>query len=263
MEFARKDSYNVNDLLDIVSILRAPGGCPWDREQTHVSIRKNLIEETYEVAEAIDNGNTGLLCEELGDLLLQIALHTEMEAEAGHFSFNDVCDGICKKLIFRHPHVFGEQQDLSSGEVLANWEHLKNVEKGRESVADRIDSVPASLPALMKSAKVQKRVADYGFGYGDVAAAMKDLDSEVAELAEAIQLGEGTRHEAGDVLFSAVNVARLLDVDAEEALEEACGRFAARVKRVDELARREGAEPTTIGEERLSELWRQAKAEEV
>ncbi len=263
MDFVPKNSYGINDLLEIVRILRAPGGCPWDREQTHASIRKNLIEETYEVAEAIDLDDVHLLCEELGDLLLQVALHVQMEEEAGRFTFHDVCDGICKKLIYRHPHVFGEAKMLTSGQVLANWETLKNTEKGRDTIAERLDSVPGSLPALMKTAKVQKRVADCGFGYPDAAAAMNDLDSEVAELKEAavIEDAAAREHEAGDVLFSAVNVARLLGVDAEEALEKACGRFTKRVKRVDELAAEAGSEPRALSEERLSELWKQAKAE--
>ncbi|MDL2252854.1 nucleoside triphosphate pyrophosphohydrolase [Ruminococcaceae bacterium OttesenSCG-928-I18] len=262
MDFVPKSHYTIQDLVNIVRLLREPGGCPWDREQTHESIRKNLIEETYEVADAIDQKDTDLLCEELGDLLLQILLHTRMEEEAGHFTFDDVCDGICKKLIYRHPHVFDARQDLSSPQVLANWENLKNSEKGRQSAKDRLDSVPNSLPALMRSTKLQKRALDFGFTYKDANGALDDLESEVAELKEAIRLGREIDHEMGDVLFSAVNVSRELHADAEEVLSQSANRFADRVKRVEELAQRDGLDPTQLSEEQLDAYWREAKAQE-
>lgn len=257
--FRQKAQYSAQDLIDIVRLLREPGGCPWDREQTHESIRKNLIEEAYEVADAIDQKDDHLLCEELGDLLLQIMLHTRMEEEAGRFTFDDVCDGICKKLIYRHPHVFGNVEVASTGEVLQNWESLKNAEKGRETAADRLDSVPRSLPALMRSGKVQKRAADYGFAYGNVEEALADLDSEVSELKEAITQGSGLRHEMGDVLFSAVNVSRFIHEDAEEALSESCERFTVRVKRVEEMARAAGQDLSALDAETLDRYWKEAK----
>ncbi|MDL2219697.1 MazG family protein, partial [Ruminococcaceae bacterium OttesenSCG-928-O06] len=179
MQYPGTGPYTMDDLLEIVRILRAPGGCPWDAEQTHASIRQNLLEEAYEVADAIDRQSTEDLCEELGDLLLQVALHVQMEQEAGGFSFNDVCDAICRKLIYRHPHVFGQVQQLATGQVLDNWEKLKNAEKGRDTAASRLDSVPQSLPAAMYAEKVQKRAAAYGFCYADTAAALADLASEV------------------------------------------------------------------------------------
>lgn len=260
MEYERKDRYDIADLVDIVRILREPGGCPWDAEQTHESIRNNLIEETYEVADAIDQRNTHLLCEELGDLLLQVLMHTRMEEEWGTFGFDDVCDGICKKLIYRHPHVFGEVQAATSGQVLENWEALKNTEKGRETAAERLDSVPASLPALMRAGKVQKRADAFGFGYASVNRALADLDAEVAELKEAIRTGEGQKAESGDVLFSAVHVARMLEIDAEEALTESTGRFAARVKAVERLA--DGEDLAAMDDARRDVLWKKAKAEQ-
>lgn len=262
MEFAQKQRYDIQDLVEIVHILRSPGGCPWDREQTHASIRQNLIEETYEVAEAIDLADDHLLCEELGDLLLQIALHAEMEAETGRFTFDDVCDGICKKLIYRHPHVFGEGQDLSTRQVLKNWEALKNTEKGRETAADRLDSVPQSLPATMRAAKVQKRAGDFGFTYPNAEAALLDLESEVRELREAIAQGSGQAGEAGDVLFSAVNVARLVKCDAELALTQSTNKFAARVKAVEAMAQTSGKTLEGLDAETLDAYWKQAKAEE-
>ncbi len=263
MDFTRKSRYGISDLIEIVHILRQPGGCPWDREQTHASIRVNLIEETYEVADAIDRADTRLLCEELGDLLLQVALHAEMEREAGSFNFDDVCDGICQKLIYRHPHVFGgEMKDLSSGQVLANWETLKNTEKSRDTAARKLDSVPASLPALMRAAKVQKRAAAYGFAYENTAAAMADLRAELAELEAAAQ-GEGdAAAELGDVLFSAVNVARFLDTDAEAALAASTDKFAARVKCCEALAAESGKALAEVTPAQLDKLWKRAKAGE-
>lgn len=267
MDFARKDRYDISDLIEIVRILREPGGCPWDAEQTHASIRKNLIEETYEVADAIDKADDHLLCEELGDLLLQVALHTRMAEEAGSFTFGDVCDGISKKLIYRHPHVFGElENDLSTGQVLRNWESLKNTEKGRQTAADRLDSVPPSLPALMYAQKVQKRAADYKFCYDGVEGALEDLDSEVAELKAAVngdaESGHDAADEIGDVLFSAVNVARFLKADAEESLSASCQKFVSRLKRAEELAAGQGKKLEELSAAQRDAAWKQAKAEE-
>ena len=262
MEYPQKEKYDINDLLEIVRLLRMPDGCPWDREQTHHSIRKNLIEETYETVDAIDQDDTGLLCEELGDLLLQVALHTQMEQETGSFTFQDVCDGVCKKLIYRHPHVFGDVAVASSGQVLQNWEVLKNAEKGRESAADRLDSVPNSLPAAMRATKMQKRAEHFGFCYADVSAALADLKSEVAELEQAIAQHTEEDMEAGDVLFSAVNVARMLHVDAEEALTGSTNRFAARVKQAEVLAASEGKRLEDVSTKELDGLWQKAKVAE-
>ncbi|MDL2323724.1 nucleoside triphosphate pyrophosphohydrolase [Ruminococcaceae bacterium OttesenSCG-928-A16] len=259
MEFERKDHYDMQDLLRIVQVLRAPGGCPWDQAQTHQSIRANLIEETYEVADAIDEQDAALLCEELGDLLLQIVLHTQMEQEAGTFTFADVCDGICKKLVYRHPHVFGSVQVNSAAQVTQNWEVLKNAEKGRLTAADRLESVPISLPALMRTVKLQKRADDFGFGYPEAAIALADLKSEVAELEEALAKGENIPHEIGDVLFSAANVARLTGQDAEEALTHCNSRFTARVKMVEQLAESKGHTLQELNPEQRDILWKEAK----
>lgn len=263
MDFTYKPKYDVHDLVRIVELLRAPGGCPWDREQTHASIRKNLIEETYEVADAIDQADAHLLCEELGDLLLQIMLHSQMEAEEGHFTFDDVCDGICQKLIYRHPHVFkAGEEAIDTQQVLRNWESLKNTEKGRDTAASRLDSVPASLPALMRTEKVQKRAAAFGFAYTGAEAAMQDLYGEVDELQTAIRQGEGEVEEVGDVLFSAVNVARFVGADAEESLTESCNKFANRVKRCEQMAIAAGKTLKSATPEELDALWKAAKAEE-
>lgn len=259
VEFEQKDRYTAADLIRIVALLRAPGGCPWDREQTHHSIRMNFIEETYEAVEAIDLEDPHLLCEELGDVLLQVALHCQMEAEQGAFDFDEVCDGICKKLIYRHPHVFGDTVAATTGEVLQNWSVLKNREKGRDTARADLESVPSCLPALMRAAKVQKRAAGYGFAYPDIDAALADLESEVAELRAALAGGENLPGEAGDVLFSAVNVARMAKVDAEEALGRATARFTARVAECEALAAAGGLSLKEADPDALNRLWRAAK----
>ncbi len=260
-EFQQKERYNAQDLVRIVAQLRCPeGGCPWDLEQTHQSIRMNFIEETYEAVDAIDQQDPDLLCEELGDVLLQVALHSQMEAETGRFTFDDVCDGICKKLIYRHPHVFGDVSAASSGEALANWEVLKNKEKGRATAKDRLESVPRSFPALMRAAKLQKRAAAYGFAYQQPQDALRDLKEEIAELEQAMQQGEGVPEEMGDVLFAAAGLARSLKADPEQALTGASDRFQSRVIRCEQLAGPLPLEDAT--KQQRDGFWRRAKEEE-
>lgn len=261
VEFAQKQSYKIGDLLKIVRLLRGEGGCPWDREQDHHSIRKNFIEETYEVAEAIDKEDPALLREELGDVLLQVAMHSQMEQEAGRFTFDDICDGVCKKLIERHPHVFGETKVSGTSDVLNNWDKIKQESKGQNTVTETLLSVPAVLPALMRSQKVQHRAAKCGFDYPNADEAMKSLESELAELREAVAEKDTShmREELGDLFFSAVNVARFLQLDAEEALEESCEKFISRFARVEDLAKEQGIGLSDAGYEKLDMLWTQAK----
>ncbi len=257
-----KQQYSMQDLLDIVELLRDPDrGCPWDKAQTHESIRSNFIEETYEVADAIDLKDNDLLCEELGDVLLQVALHTQMEKESGNFSFNDITSGICKKLIMRHPHVFGDVSANTPGEVLQNWEAIKRAEKSRNTAADDLDSVPLSLPALMRSHKVQKRAANYGFCYKSVTDALNDLESEIAELKAAVANcdNDNISEEIGDVLFSCVNVARFLKVDAELALNKSTTKFTNRLKTVEVLAAQNGKQLKDLSLCELDDLYKQAK----
>lgn len=261
VDFQRKESYNMHDLLRIMQVLRAPGGCPWDKEQTHASIRKNFVEETYEVCEAIDNGDTALLCEELGDVLLQVVFHAQMEAEQGSFCFDDVCNGICQKLITRHPHIFGDVDAKTSDDVLRNWDAIKKSEKGQETAAQTLNGVSKALPALMRSGKVQQRAARAGFDYPDKDWALRDLHREVDELTEAVREGdaEHCEEELGDVLFSAVNVSRFLKLDAEEALGRSCEKFIARFTRVEQLAAQRGLDMKAAPVEELEKLWREAK----
>ena len=181
-EFEIKDKYTIEDLVSIVKVLRAPGGCPWDRAQTHDSIKKNFIEETYEVVEAINKQDTGGLKEELGDILLQVALHSEMESEKGNFDFNDVANDIVKKLVFRHPHVFGSVQADDVDSALNSWDSAKQVEKSIKSQTDSMLRVPRELPALMRAQKVQHKAAKVGFDWDDVSGAVDKLYEEINEL---------------------------------------------------------------------------------
>ncbi len=233
VQFEEKDRYSMQDLLEIVALLRDPqDGCAWDKVQTHASIRRNFIEETYEVADAIDQEDAHLLCEELGDVLLQVALHTRMEEEQGAFTFEDVCTGICKKLIYRHPHIFGDVQAGDAGQVLQNWEALKRAEKHREDLAADLDDVPAALPALVQAQKLQKRAAAHGLGLIRKDEAQKALRDACERLCQSD--GEGTEQQEralGEVLFAAAGCGRLAGTDAEQALERANTAFACAAKK--------------------------------
>lgn len=259
--FLQKERYDIGDLLEILQLLRAENGCPWDREQDHHSIRGNLLEETYEVLEAIDQEDAALLREELGDVLLQVVFHARIEEEIGGFDFHDVCNDICQKLIVRHPHVFGETTVSGTGEVLTNWDKIKQQTKGQTTASETLRSVPAVLPALMRSAKVQHRAAKAGFDYPDVMWAMRDLESELAELKEAIAERDANHmeEELGDLLFSVVNVSRFLKLDAEQSLAASCEKFIRRFEKVEKLAKERGADMKTQTIEQLDELWKKAK----
>ncbi len=261
-EFEFKNSYDVQDLLEIMKILRSPGGCPWDAQQTHESIKKDLIEETYEVIEAINKDDKELLCEELGDLLLQVAFHTCIEQEAGVFDFGAVSDGICKKLIERHPHVFGQVEVSGVDDVLTNWNAIKMKTKKQKTTTDSMLSVPRELPALMRATKLQKKAANIGFDWSDVSGALDKLEEEIAELRQAIENsdGENMTEELGDVLFSAVNVSRFIKTDAEEALTAASDKFLSRFTVVEKLADERGIDMKSASLDVLDALWDEAKS---
>lgn len=242
LELAQKQRFTMQDLLELVALLRDPEtGCPWDKVQTHASIRHNFIEETYEVADAIDLADPHLLCEELGDVLLQVALHTQMETEARTFAFEDVCTGICKKLIYRHPHLFGEVEADTPGEVLANWEQLKRAEKHRDSAAQDLDSVPAALPALMRAQKTVKRAAQHGLV--PKGGALGQLDAALAQLHRSQPDKTAAREALGEMLLSCCALAQQLDCDAEETLGEALGGFVRRCKERESAAAPEAGRP--------------------
>lgn len=261
MDFVSKENYGIDDLVEIMRLLRSENGCPWDKEQTHRSIRKNLIEETYEAVEAIDREDTELLKEELGDVLLQVVFHARMEEETGNFNFNDVADGICKKLILRHPHIFSNVIADNSEQVLVNWDKIKKEEKGQQTAADTLLAVSTALPALMRAQKVQQRAARVGFDYDNREQAISDLSSELAELKEAIVAGnqEHVEEELGALIFAAVNVARFTKTDSEEALTSATEKFIRRFTKVEQLAAEKNIDMQNASLEVLNRLWAAAK----
>lgn len=223
LDWQPKAPYTAEQLLEILRILRDPeNGCPWDKVQTHASIRKNFLEETCEALEAIDADDPQLMQEELGDVLMQVAFHAVIEEERGRFTFEDVCREVCEKLVFRHPNIFASSAAQNAG--INGWDALKNKEKGRTTLADELATVPATLPALMRAQKLQKRAAGHGLGQQDAAAAQHRLEAAVQDFATADAAAK--QEAAGRLLFAAVNAARLAGVDAEEALTFASKRFA-------------------------------------
>ena len=239
----------------IVEILRGEGGCPWDREQTHKSIRNDFIEETYEVIEAIETENSELMQEELGDVLLQVVFHTEIEREAGRFEFSDVTDGICRKLIHRHPHVFGDVSVNSSEQVLSNWDKIKSEEKSRVTMTDKLRSIPPMLPALMRATKVGKKAACFDFA--DAEAVLVKLDEETAELKSAIvsEPKERIAEELGDLLLTITSLARKLGVDSEESLRHATDKFIDRFEKVENEVIDQGLDMNQLQMQELDKIW--------
>ncbi|WP_273395060.1 nucleoside triphosphate pyrophosphohydrolase [Thermophilibacter mediterraneus] len=247
--------------------LRQPDGCPWDREQTHRTITKNMVEEAYEAVEAIEAGDDAHLVEELGDVLEQVVLHAQIAADEGRFTIDDVVRGLNEKLVRRHPHVFGEHAAAGDGgEVQDIWDEVKAAERAASGAGERshglLDSVPASLPALMQCQKISKRAAKAGFEWEDVAGVWAKVAEERAEF-EREQPGSPERAaEFGDLLFALVNVARWEGIDAEEALAHANRKFRRRWRAMEEVASRDGVELGSLSTERLNELWDRAKEEE-
>jgi len=243
-------------LVDIIAKLRAPDGCPWDRKQTHSSLRENLLEECYEVLEALDEGDRDKLCAELGDLLMQIVLHAQIAAEAGEFDMGDVIKGINAKLIHRHPHIFGSVKVKDAEEVALNWEVLKQEE--REAGASILNSVPKQMPALGYSQSIQRRVAGVGFDWKEVDGVIDKLAEEVSEFKRATSQEEMTK-EFGDLLFTLANIARRLDIDLEAALREANQRFYRRFTYMEELCHQRGVNFGELSFAEQNALWEEAK----
>nr|WP_308505243.1 nucleoside triphosphate pyrophosphohydrolase [uncultured Agathobaculum sp.] len=262
VDFERKEKYNFNDLLRIMEILRAPDGCMWDREQDHQSIRRNFIEETYEVCEAIDEQDPEHLKEELGDVLLQVVFHTQMEKEKGVFDIGDVADGICKKLIYRHPHIFGSVEVGSSEEILRNWDELKRKEKHQKSDTDTLASVAKSLPGLIRAEKLQKKAAKVGFDWENAQGALEKVGEELDEVKRAIAGDGDPEEEIGDLLFAAVNVARHLKVDPERAMEKTCNKFIRRFADMEQQAKEENKALSGLSLAELDTLWNRSKEKE-
>ena len=253
IDFESKSAYDISDMRRLISVLRGPGGCPWDAEQTHESIRRNFLEEAYESVEAIDEKDSEHLCEELGDVLMQVMFHASLEEDAGRFDLDDVADMTCKKLILRHPHVFGDVTVSGSDEVLKNWDEIKRVERSQKTVTETMESVAKSLPSLWRAEKLQKKAAKVGFDWGNADGAMDKLCEELTELSDAVIDETNIEEELGDLLFSAVNVARHTGVDPEEALHRACDKFTARFSRMERMALEAGQ---ALSEMTLSEMDR-------
>jgi len=243
-------------LVEIVARLRAPDGCPWDRQQTHRSLRESFLQECYEVLEALDEGDSAKLRDELGDLLLHVVLQTQIATEAGEFELADILEGINKKLVHRHPHVFGSKKVEGAEEVMHNWQALKRQEK--ETDTSMLASVPHQMPALDYSQEVQRRVAQVGFDWEDVDGVIEKLAEEVGELQQA-ESQERRAQEFGDLLFTLANIARRLGVDLESALREANRRFYQRFSHMEEICRQRGVNIADLSFDEQNTLWEEAK----
>lgn len=242
-KLANEEKHDFNSLVEIMELLRSENGCPWDMEQTHESIRGNFIEETYEVIEAIDICDPKLLREELGDVMLQIVFHARMEEEKGVFDINDVINDVCQKLINRHPHIFGSVIAETADDVLKNWEKIKSEEKQRNTVSSSMASIPPSLPALMRAYKIGSKAAKVNFDFETPIDALTKVYEEIEEvrleMTAEVMNEEALSEEIGDLLFSVVNTARIMNIDGEKALNFACNKFLRRFSKLeDEISKR-------------------------
>lgn len=256
LDFLCKESYDLRNFVALVSYLRSPNGCPWDQVQTHESIRRNFLEETYEACEAIDAGDLVHMREELGDVLMQVLFHTDIEREAGHFDIDDVADAACKKLVYRHPHVFRRDEPDAP-----DWDTMKQRERAQTTTAEAMDSVARSLPALWRCDKIQAKAAKTGFEWPDVHAALDKVDEETRELRAAVASGdtEAIGDELGDLLFAAVKVARFAGIDPEQAAHAACEKFIRRFSAMETAAANDGTALEQCTLEQMLTLWQQAK----
>ncbi len=258
-ETASADSQSFERLQKIVEILRVQ--CPWDREQTHMSLRSCIIEEVYEVAEAIDRGDMENLREELGDVLLQIIFHASLAQESGAFNFADLANEECEKMIRRHPHVFSDVESKTVDKVLEKWENIKREEHLEASHTKRLEGVPRALPALIRSYKVQEKAARVGFDWEDVSGALDKLSEELTELRDAFQMGnhENVAEELGDLLFSVVNVSRFMKVNPEAALEATTEKFIRRFRHIEATAEARGVSLDEMELVEMDRIWEEAK----
>ena len=262
INFENKEQYNLDDLIALIALLRSPGGCPWDREQTHRSNRRNFLEEAYEAAEGFDRDDPAIMREELGDMLMQVLFNVRIEEELGRFTLADVTDQVCKKLIFRHPHVFGSAEAKDSGEVLVKWEEQKRREKHLQTHADALDAVARSLPALWRADKLQGKAAKAGFDWPDIQGAVDKLAEEVQELQAAVRGRGDVEEELGDLLFAAVKVGRFAGVDPEEALNRCCEKFIRRFRHMERRLTEEGSSLSDASAEEMNRLWKESKQAE-
>ncbi len=263
---SKKEAYSFDDLRAVTEILRSEGGCPWDMEQTHTSIRKDFIEETYEAIEAIDNDDSVLMREELGDVMFQVMFHARIEEEQDRFDVGDVVNDVCAKLIHRHPHVFGSVVAENTEKVLENWEKIKGEEKTeRKTVTDKLRAVPPSLPALMKAVKVGKKASMLDFA--DVSAVVDKLYEELGELRAAIEAdknntersGHGVYEELGDLLLTVASLARFVNIDPEQALNSATDKFIDRFEKVENEVLSINMEMSEVSGSQLDDIWNKIK----
>ncbi len=260
-ELLSKTEYSFEDLVKIMAVLRSPEGCPWDREQTHQTIRRDLLEETYELIEGIDKNDPEILREELGAVLLQVVFHSNIAESNGNFSVYDVCNDVCQKLIVRHPHVFGDVKVKDSENVLANWDAIKKETKKQQSDTEVLRSISPALPSLMRAEKIGKKARKVGFDFEDANEAMTKVSEEVDEVNEAIARGDkaAIEEEFGDLFLAVVNAARLAGVDSEQALFNANEKFLARFQRVEELCLASGRSVTDTPRDEKEHFWLAAK----
>jgi tetrapyrrole methylase family protein/MazG family protein len=256
--------YSMKDLIDIMATLRGDNGCPWDKAQTHESLKPYVLEEAYEVIDAIDRNNKADIIEELGDLLLQIVFHCRLAEERGDYNIEDVITGVCEKMIRRHPHIFGKEKVEDTAQVLRNWEDIKRGEKHIETQTQSMMELPKTLPALMKALKVQEKAARVGFDWNRADDAIEKLYEEIAELKEVYKDNqcEKINEEMGDLLFAAVNVARFMGVNPELALQDATNKFIRRFNYIEQAAANcdKTLQEMTLNE--MDKLWEQGKCNE-
>ena len=277
--FQVRSNYNVEDFRQLMQLLCGPDGCPWDREQTHESIKRNLLEEAYEAAEAIDNNDTKGLIEELGDVLMQVIFHANIADRAGTFDLDKIADAACKKLIRRHPHVFGKVRAKNGSESLVFWEDIKHKEKLHDGASDAMKAVARNIPELWRAEKIQKKAAKVGFDWPSYRGALEALRTELDELESAIRAAnegdtvntgeelkavttDAIQEELGDLLFSIVNVARFFDVDPEEALSASSDKFISRFQKLEDTAKSQGKDLKGMTLDEMESIYQQVKLEE-
>ncbi|PJI08787.1 MULTISPECIES: nucleoside triphosphate pyrophosphohydrolase [Clostridium] len=254
-----KDFY---DLLNIMSILRGENGCPWDREQNHDTVKRSLIEESYEAVEAIDKKDDAAMVEELGDVLFQVIFHAQIGKEEGYFNINDIISGICNKMIERHPHVFNSEKLKNSTEVLKKWDEIKRKEQNLKSFTDEMKHIPKNFPALIRAEKVQKKASKVGFDFEDAKSALNKVFEEINEVKDVYKGIKRDRitEEVGDLIFSVVNVARLLDIDSEFALNYTIDKFIKRFSCIENGAKEKNIDLKNMSLEEMNALWNEAKS---
>lgn len=258
---SNKEKYEFDDLRKIIDILRGEGGCPWDMEQTHESLKSGTLEEAYEVIEAIDNKDVANLKEELGDVLLHVLFHSKIAEDLGNFNLDDVIHGISEKLIRRHPHVFLKEKVETADQVMLQWEELKKSEKQYLSHGHKLESVPKAMPALLRAYKVQKKAAEVGFDFPDYKAAYEKVYEELKEFEEALEGGDRNEIEGeyGDILFSIVNISRFFEINPEISLTNGIEKFINRFKGIEEMAQNKGFELDKLSIIEMDQLWDEFK----